>query len=110
MNIAESASMEQLLIARGWNVAASAQVADMIIVNTCSIRKSAEERIEGRLGWINGLKAVREKKTGAKTKLLDEAVEYVKDGPKPLTVVVTGCMAERLLPEFRKLYPFVDFV
>ena len=110
MNIAESASMEQLLISRGWSVAASAQVADMIVVNTCSIRKSAEERIEGRLGWINGLKAVREKKTGAKTKLLDEAVEYVKDGAKPLTVVVTGCMAERLLPEFRKLYPFVDFV
>ena len=110
MNIAESASMEQLLLARGWTKALSAQVADMIIVNTCSIRKSAEERIEGRLGWINGLKAVREKKTGAKTKLLDEAVEYVKDGAKPLTVVVTGCMAERLLPKFRQLYPFVDFV
>ena len=110
MNIAESASMEQLLIARGWSVAASPQVADMIIVNTCSIRKSAEERIEGRLGWINGLKAVREKKTGAKTKLLDEAVEYVKDGAKPLTVVVTGCMAERLLPSFRERWPFVDFV
>ncbi|MBO4533226.1 MAG: tRNA (N6-isopentenyl adenosine(37)-C2)-methylthiotransferase MiaB [Treponema sp.] len=110
MNIAESASMEQLLIARGWAKAASAQVADMMIVNTCSIRKSAEERIEGRLGWINGLKAVREKKTGAKTKLLDEAVEYVKDGAKPLTVVVTGCMAERLLPTFKQQYPFVDFV
>ena len=110
MNIAESASMEQLLIARGWSPAASAQVADMIIVNTCSIRKSAEERIEGRLGWINGLKAVREKKTGAKTKLLDEAVEYVKDGAKPLTVVVTGCMAERLLTSFKEQWPFVDFV
>ena len=102
--------MEQLLIARGWSPAASAQVADMIIVNTCSIRKSAEERIEGRLGWINGLKAVREKKTGAKTKLLDEAVEYVKDGAKPLTVVVTGCMAERLLTSFKEQWPFVDFV
>ena len=45
MNIAESASMEQLLIARGWSVGARVHVADMIIVNTCSIRKSAEEML-----------------------------------------------------------------
>ena len=110
MNIAESAAIEQLLIARGWTLAKSAQVADMMIINTCTIRKSADERIEGRLGWINGLKAVRECKVGAKTKLLDEAVEYVKNGPKPLTVVVTGCLAERMLPEFKKKFPFVDYV
>ncbi|MBO4638503.1 MAG: tRNA (N6-isopentenyl adenosine(37)-C2)-methylthiotransferase MiaB [Treponema sp.] len=110
MNIAESASMEQLLLARGWTKAISAQTADLIVVNTCSIRKTAEERIEGRLGWINGLKAVREKRTNAKTKFLEEAVDYVKDGAKPLTVVVTGCMAERLLPTFKERWPFVDFV
>ncbi len=109
MNIAESAAMEQLLISRGWTQAKSPQVADMMIVNTCTIRKSADERIEGRLGWINGLKAVRAKKLGAKTKLLDEAVEYVKDGPRPLTVVVTGCLTERLLPNFKKQFPFVDY-
>ncbi len=110
MNIAESASMEQLLISRGWTKAASAQTTDLIVINTCSIRKTAEERIEGRLGWINGLKAVREKKTGAKTKFLEEAMDYVKDGAKPLTVLVTGCMAERLLPTFKERWPFVDFV
>ena len=110
MNIAESASMEQLLISRGWTRAASAQTTDLIVINTCSIRKTAEDRIEGRLGWINGLKAVREKKTGAKTKFLEEAMDYVKDGAKPLTVLVTGCMAERLLPSFKERWPFVDFV
>jgi len=110
MNIAESASMEQLLIARGWTKSDSAQTADLIVVNTCSIRKTAEDRIEGRLGWINGLKAVREKRSNAKTKFLEEAVEYVKDGAKPLTVLVTGCMAERLLPTFKERWPFVDFV
>lgn len=110
MNIAESASVEQLLIARGWKKSESAQVADMAIINTCSIRGSAEERIEGRLGWYNGLKAVRECKFGAKTKMLEEAVEYVKDGAKPLTLVVMGCMAERLLKDFQKKWPFVDYV
>ena len=98
------------LISRGWTRAASAQTTDLIVINTCSIRKTAEDRIEGRLGWINGLKAVREKKTGAKTKFLEEAMDYVKDGAKPLTVLVTGCMAERLLPSFKERWPFVDFV
>ena len=110
MNIAESAAVEQLLIAREWKQAASAQVADLAIINTCSVRGSAEERIEGRLGWFNGLKAVRSCKIGAKTKLLDQAVEYVKDGPKPLTLVVMGCMAERMLNEFHVKFPFVDYV
>lgn len=110
MNIAESAAVEQLLIARGWKQAKSAQVADMAIINTCSVRETAENRIMGRLGWFNGLKAVRAKKLGAKTKMLDEAVEYVKDGAKPLTIVVMGCMAERLLKTFQKDYPFIDYV
>lgn len=109
MNIAESAAVEQLLINRGWTAAPSAQVADMAIINTCSVRGSAEERIEGRLGWFNGLKAVRECRLGAKTKMLEEAVEYVKDGPKPLTLVVMGCMAERILIDFHSKFPFVDY-
>ena len=110
MNIAESAAVEQLFIARGWQTSESAQTADIAVINTCSIRETAENRILGRLGWFNGLKAVRECKLGAKTKMLEEAVEYVKDGPKPLTLVVMGCMAERLLKSFQKDYPFIDYV
>ncbi len=110
MNIAESAAVEQLFIARGWKASESAQTADVAIINTCSIRETAENRILGRLGWFSGLKAVRECKLGAKTKMLEEAVEYVKDGPKPLTLIVMGCMAERLLKSFQKDYPFIDYV
>ena len=110
MNIAESAAVEQLFIARGWKKSESAQTADVAVINTCSIRETAENRILGRLGWFNGLKAVRECKVGAKTKLLEEAVEYVKDGAKPLTLIVMGCMAERLLQSFQKDYHFIDYV
>ena len=110
MNIAESASVEQLFIARGWQKSESAQTADVAVINTCSIRETAENRIMGRLGWYSGLKAVRECKVGAKTKLLEEAVEYVRDGAKPLTLIVMGCMAERLLKSFQKDYPFIDYV
>ena len=110
MNIAESAAVEQLFIARGWKKSESAQIADVAVINTCSIRETAENRILGRLGWFNGLKAVRECKFGAKTKMLEEAFEYVKDGAKPLTLIVMGCMAERLLKSFQKDYPFIDYV
>lgn len=110
MNIAESAAVEQLFLARGWEKSESAQVADIVIINTCSVRETAENRIFGRLGWFAGLKAVRACEPGAKHKSLEEAAEYVKDGPKPLTVVVMGCMAERLLNSLKKDYPCVDYV
>ena len=110
MNIAESAAVEQLFIARGWEKSESAQIADIVIINTCSVRETAENRIFGRLGWFAGLKAVRACEPGAKHKSLEEAAEYVKDGPKPLTVVVMGCMAERLLNSLKDDYPCVDYV
>lgn len=110
MNIAESAAVEQLLIARGWTKAEDVQTADLVIINTCSVRQTAENRIFGRLGWFTGLKALREKKPGAKSKTLELAAEYVKDKAKPLTLVVMGCMAERLLKSLKKDYPVVDYV
>lgn len=110
MNIAESAAVEQLLIARGWTKASDAQFADMVIINTCSVRASAESRIIGRLGYFTGLKAVREKRPHAKTRKMEEAAAYVKDGPIPLTLVVMGCMAERLLDNLKKDWPAIDYV
>lgn len=110
MNIAESAAVEQLLISRGWTKASDVQVSDLVIINTCSVRQTAENRVFGRLGWFSGLKALRACKPGAKSKTLDLAAEYVKDGPKPLTVVVMGCMAERFLKSLQKEYPVVDYV
>ena len=110
MNIAESAAIEQLLLARKWTKAEDAQVADLVIINTCSVRATAENRIFGRLGWYSGLKAVRACDKSAKGKFLEKATEFVKDGPKPLTLVVTGCMAERLLKTLQKDYPFIDYV
>ena len=110
MNVAESASIEQLFIARGWKKADDAQVADIAVINTCSVRATAENRVFGRLGWYAGLKAVRAKENGAKSKTLEKAVAHVQDGAKPLTLVVTGCMAERLLKSLKDDYPCIDYV
>lgn len=110
MNVAESAAVEQLFISRGWKKASNAQVCDVAVINTCSIRKTAEDRIAGRLGWYAGLKKVRECRPDAKTRNLEEAAEFVKDGAKPLTLVFMGCMAERLLDSVQKTWPFIDYV
>ena len=108
MNLAESASIERLFIARGWQKAEDTQIADVAVINTCSVRATAENRIFGRLGWYAGLKALRQKTPGAKSKTLEKAEVFVRDGAKPLTLVVTGCMAERLLTSLKEEYPCID--
>ncbi len=110
MNLAESAAVEQLLIARGWEKSEDAETADMAIINTCSVRASAENRIFGRLGYFTGLKAVRNKNEFAKYKSFEKATKLVQEHSVPITVVVMGCMAERLLDSLQKEWPVIDYV
>lgn len=113
MNIAESAAVEQLFISRGWTKASEPELADMVVINTCSVRGSAENRIFGRLGYYSGVKKIRHKEPGAKTRLeeMQPAVKYVEEkGVVPFYVVLMGCMAERLLDSVKKDYPVIDFV
>lgn len=87
MNMAESNALESRLLGAGLAKAEDAAKADLVILNTCSVRKTAESRIWGRLGFF-----AHEKKL------------------HPLTLVVTGCMAQRLLDDMRKEAPQVDYV
>ena len=87
MNTAESHALESALQAAGLQPAASAEEADCAILNTCSVRKTAENRIWGRIGFFQHLKE-----------------------SQPLTLVITGCMAERLGDEFLAEAPAVDHV
>ena len=61
MNKAESSSVEQILIQRGWTCAENPENADLVIINTCSVRATAETRIHGRLGWFSALKKSQKK-------------------------------------------------
>lgn len=107
MNKAESSSLEQLLIARGWQKATYAEDADLAVINTCSVRITAETRIHGRLGWYTALKRERcgEEPTGYR-----RIPRPIPVPIKKLTVVVTGCMAERLKDSLKKQFPVVDYV
>lgn len=110
MNKAESAAIEQFLIARGWSAAETPETADLAIINTCSVRATAENRIFGRLGWFSALKAVRNGTRDAKNASFPLAARACADGQPSLTLVVTGCMAQRLLDSLQKDYPVVDYV
>lgn len=92
MNVAESNAMETMLKGRGWVEASSPEDADLAIINTCSVRKSAENRIWGRLGAYTHIKAQKAKEN-----------EF-------LTLVLTGCMAERLHDSVKNDATQIDFV
>ena len=87
LNMAESDAMDAILRGRGGERTEDSSKADVVIINTCSVRKTAENRIWGRLGYYSA-----EKKK------------------HPLKLIVTGCMAERMKEELRKEAPFVDAV
>lgn len=78
MNVADSEVVAAILRGKGYDMATTLEEADAILINTCSVRDNAEQRIWGRLDHFNSLKRKR----------------------KGLIVGVVGCMAERLGEEF----------
>jgi tRNA-2-methylthio-N6-dimethylallyladenosine synthase len=85
MNKAESEAIVADLAADGWEPARGPGDADLVVINTCSVRGTAEERIRGRLGWYRRLKRRR-----------------------TLTLLLTGCMAERLGQRALEEFPEID--
>ncbi len=88
MNLADSSTLAATLITRGYRRVEEESQADLIILNTCSVREKAEERIYGRLG---------------------EIYKFKKRRPH-LRVAVVGCMAQRLGNELKERVPHVDYV
>lgn len=59
MNKADSERLASLLEERGLMPAPSLEVADVVVLNSCSVRQSAEERVHGRLSSLKSLKRRR---------------------------------------------------
>jgi tRNA-2-methylthio-N6-dimethylallyladenosine synthase len=88
MNVADTEVVASILKDNGFDHTEDIGIADLILVNTCSIRENAEQRIWGRLDIFR-----REKKK------------------RPGTVVgVIGCMAERLKEKLLETDKMVDIV
>ena len=98
MNIAESASVEHLMISRGWEKAEHPEEANLVVINTCSVRGSAEQRILGRLGYFEGVKKIRMGDQNTKIRLDDMkiAAKFFKENgiPHPALQTVNGSIIE----------------
>ena len=88
MNLADSSTLVAGLTTRGYRRVDQENEADLIILNTCSVRDKAEQRVLGRLGDLSRLKKSR---PGVK-------------------IAVVGCMAQRLGGELVEARPYVDYV
>ncbi len=87
MNVADSEVVASIL-SNNYTITDDEQSADLILINTCSIRDNAEQRIHKRLRELAALK---------------------KRSPK-LLVGLLGCMAERLKKQILDEEPTLDFV
>lgn len=88
MNVADTEIVQGVLTNKGYALTNDIKQADVVLLNTCSIRENAEQRIYGRLGNIKTLKY---------------------DKPN-LVIGILGCMAERLRDDLVKDKKVVDLV
>jgi tRNA-2-methylthio-N6-dimethylallyladenosine synthase len=59
MNVHDSEKLANLLLHAGWRECADAEAADLLLVNTCSIREKAEHRLYSDLGALRAWKGAR---------------------------------------------------
>ena len=88
MNFSDSEIVASILSSNGYNTTQFLEEADLVLVNTCSIRDKAEQTIRKRLEKYNAVK---------------------RTNPK-MKVGVLGCMAERLKEKFLDEEKIVDLV
>ena len=88
MNFSDSEIVASILSKNGYEVTETKELADLILINTCSIREKAEQTVRKRLELYNNLKQKN----------------------KSLKIGVLGCMAERLKHKFLEEEKMVDLV
>ena len=89
MNFSDSEIVASILYENGYNTTQNLEDADLVLVNTCSIRDKAEQTIRKRLQKYNAVK---------------------RDINPNMKVGVLGCMAERLKSQFLEEEKIVDLV
>ncbi len=88
MNELDSGKMLRLLEGDGYASASDAGQADIILINTCSVREKPEQKVRSLLGRYKHLKAKN----------------------RDLVIGVTGCYAQQAKGELLRRFPLVDLV
>lgn len=88
MNFSDSEIVASILANNGYNTTQNLEEADLVLVNTCSIRDKAEQTVRKRLEKYNAVKKIN----------------------PTMKIGVLGCMAERLKSKFLEEEKMVDLV
>ncbi len=88
MNVVDSEVVVAILQQHHYQLTEDINEADLVLVNTCSIRDNAEQRVKSRLRDFRKLKGQK----------------------RSVTIGVIGCMAERLKEKLLEDEPMVDLV
>ena len=92
MNVYDSHRMADVLAPHGFSETATAEEADLVILNTCHIREKAAEKVYSELGRIRKLK------------------EAAGRSDRNMLVAVAGCVAQAEGEEILRRAPVVDLV
>ncbi len=87
MNKAESERLGSYLEQLGYENTATTEEADLIILNSCVVRQSAENRVTGKLDSLKALKNSRPQ----------------------VAIAVTGCLVNSKTDELKRRFPQVDY-
>jgi len=87
MNRAESERLGSFFEQQGYQATATAEEADIIVLNSCVVRQSAENRVINKLSALKSVKRLR----------------------PSLTLAVTGCLVNSDIEQLKKNFPQVDF-
>ena len=87
MNKAESARLETLLEGQGYRATATVEEADLVVLNSCVVRQSAENRVINKLHTLKPLKGTR----------------------PDTTLAVTGCLVNSEPGQLEKSFPYIDY-
>jgi len=87
MNKAESERLGSYLEQLGYQPTPTAEKADLVVLNSCVVRQSAERRVINKL---NALKSLKRSRPG-------------------LTLAVTGCLVDSEVDQLKKDFPQVDY-
>lgn len=88
MNVADSEIVAGILTKNGYELTNEYKKADLVIINTCAVRDTAEQRIYGRIGVFTNQK---------------------KSNPN-LKLGIIGCMAQRLKDKLLEKNKTIDFI
>ena len=86
MNKAESRRVADYLELFGYQATPMLQSSNLVVLNTCVVRQSAEDKVIGTLGYLKG----------------------IKNSKPDLSILVTGCFVDSDVKQLGKSFPHVD--